>query len=64
MEKKKAKKKIHYGRELKKAMKRNGAKKEFIAEELLKISRPTLNTRLKSGLFTDRELAIVKEYIK
>lgn len=50
---------IHYGRELKKAIKSKGLKK-FKVAELLDITRPTLDTRLKDGKFTEAQIETIK----
>ena len=41
-------------------MKKQGTKKLFMSK-LLKISRPTLNSRLVDGEFTEKQISIIKE---
>lgn len=41
-------------------MKKQGTKKLFMSK-LLKISRPTLNSRLVDGEFTEKQISILKE---
>lgn len=57
------KKTIHYGKELKKAIKAKKLMKLFIASKL-KITRPTLDARLKDGNFTPVQIEIIKELLR
>lgn len=50
---------VNYGKLLKKAIKEKGLKKKFVYEEL-GISKPTLNTRLKDGCFTEEQIEKIK----
>ena len=53
----------HYGKILKKYIKRSGIKKSKIATDL-KITRPTLNTRLLDNDFSEIQIEKIKSYIE
>lgn len=52
-------KKVNYGRTLKKVMKKKGVTKIHVTK-LLKITRPTLNTRLGDGNFAEWQLDVLR----
>ncbi len=48
------------GKIVAKAMAKNGTKKLFMSK-LIKVSRPTLNSRLIDGEFTEKQILILQE---
>jgi len=58
---KKKEKEKHYGKLLKKAIEEKGLKKIGILAKL-KMSKPTLNTRLLDGDFTIKEKELIDKY--
>ncbi len=61
--KKTTKKPIHYGDELSVAIRKIGLKKVDVCEKI-GLSRPWLNTLIKSGKFNPDHLKVVKKIIK
>lgn len=59
---KKKKQPIHYGRLLKKAIKDKKLMKFYVAKDL-KLSRPTLDSRLKDGKFSKAKIELIKKII-
>lgn len=49
----------HYGKLLLKAIKKKGVTKKHVYGKLC-MSKPTLNTRIKDGLFTSAEIEIIE----